>query len=839
MEPFPRSRGAAVVIRRIALISSCLLVASGMWWRTPPLAAAAQLDRAKTTPQSDARHAAVINQYCVTCHSARLKSGGLVLEKADFTNVAGNAEVWEKVTRKLRMGAMPPLGAPRPDRAASDALAGWLETELDRAAADHPNPGRALVHRLNRTEYGNAIRDLLAVDIGDVATLLPPDDSAYGFDTIADFLGVPRVLLERYLNAAGRISALAVGDRDIAPGSDTFLNRQDLSQDQHLPGLPFGTVGGMASRYTFPVDAEYTFQAKLFTTNVGETRGLEYNHQLVFTVDGKQVFNTTIGPPAPNATSGGRAGDGRADDGERIRNAKLSDNLQVTVPVPAGPHTVGVAFVQRSRALDARKMQPYLRSSFDTYDATGVPHLESLTIKGPFKITGVGDTPSRQRIFVCRPANVAAEEACAGQILSTLVRRAYRMPVDAGDLARVMDFYHAARKDDGSFDAGIQSGLQRILASPKFVMRSERDPIAVPPAAAYRLSDVELATRLSFFLWSSIPDDELLRVASQGRLSRPAVLARQVQRMLADPRSEALVKNFAGQWLQLRNLRRVVPDPDLFPDFDDNLRQGFQREAELLFQSVMQEDRNVVDLLTADYTFVNERLAKHYKIPFVYGEQFRRVPVTADERKGLLGKGAVLLVTSNADRTSPVVRGKWILDNLLGMPPPPPPANVPPLKENGERTKPLTMREQMEEHRANAACASCHKLMDPIGFAMENFDAVGSWRTMDAGGPIDAAAQLFDGTKIDGVVALRTALASHPDVFVRTVSENLMTYALGRGLESYDMPSVRRIVRDAAGHENRFSSIVMGIVTSTPFQMRMKGPALPPPETPVISSASR
>jgi cytochrome c5 len=825
-------------VRPCAVAIACFLCAAVVCSSAPQAATTAQNAGAKAVAPSATGYAAIVNQYCVTCHNSRLKTAGLVLENVDLSRVSFDAELWEKVIRKLHVGAMPPQGARHPDQATSDGLVKWLEAELDRTAAAHPNPGRPILHRLNRTEYANAIKDLLALDIGDVASVLPPDDSAYGFDTIADFLGVPRVLLERYLSAAGRISALAVGSTDVAPGSDTFLNRQDLSQDQHIDGLPFGTVGGLTARYTFPVDGEYVLQAALFTTNVGETRGLEHPHQLLITVDGNEVFRTTVGPPPPGTQTGGRSGDGRADDAERVRNAKLGGELQTRVPVKAGPHVIGTAFVQRSRAAEVRKEQPFLRSSFDTFDATGVPHIQSLTVMGPFKVTGPGDTPSRERIFVCHPPRESAEEPCATRILSTLARRAYRQPALAdSDLHRLLEFYRAGRKD-GTFESGIERALQRLLASPKFVLRPERDPDSVKPGDAYRLSDVELATRLSFFLWSSIPDSELLNVASQGKLSTPAVLEHQVRRMLADPRAEALVTNFAGQWLHLRNLRRVVPDGELFPDFDDNLRQAFQREAELFFQSVMQEDRNVLDLLTADYTFVNERLAKHYKIPFVYGEQFRRVPVADDARRGLLGKGAILLETSNADRTSPVVRGKWVLDNLIGMPPPAAPANVPPLKSDSERTKPMSMREQMEEHRASPACASCHKLMDPIGFAMENFDAVGTWRTVDAGRPVDATAQLFDGTKVDGVISLRQALLRRPEVFVGTLSEKLLTYAVGRGVEYYDMPSVRQIVREAARHDYRFSSIIMGIVTSTPFQMRVK---LPKDEVdvPVGATASR
>ena len=726
--------------------------------------------------------------------------------------------MWEKVVRKLRAGAMPPPGVPHPDASTQSGLLSWLEGRLDEAART-PNPGRAVLHRLNRTEYKNAVRDLLSVDIGDVASLLPPDDSAYGFDTIADFLGVSQVLLERYLSAAGRISALAVGDTEVVPGSETYTARQDLSQDKHLDGMPFGTVGGIQARHVFPVDGDYVLQATLYRTNVDQTRGLEHEHQLEIAVDGERVFLETIGgtPPGnPGGNDEAATGRGRL----LSRSDAIDARLQVRVPVRAGPRVVTAAFLQRSRAADSRKLQPY-RSSFDTYDSTGVPHIETLVVKGPFAVDAPGQTPSRARIFTCRPAAPAREEPCARQILSSLVRRAYRQPASPGDVTRAMEFYRAGRKD-GTFESGIRLALQRILASPKFVLRVERDPDGVPEGAPYRIADAELASRLSFFLWSSIPDEELLGLAERGQLREPAVLERQVRRMLRDARARALVDNFAAQWLQLRNLQRVTPDNDLFPEFDDNLRQGFRREVEMLFDTIMREDRSVMELLTADYTFVDERLAHHYGIPNVYGSQFRRVPVDDDARKGLLGKGAMLLVTSNADRTSPVVRGKWILDNLMGMPPPSPPANVPALAPVADDGRPRSMREQMVAHRASPTCASCHKLMDPIGLALENFDAIGRWRTSDVAGPIDATSELLDGTHVDGVVQLREALLKRPEVFVGTMTEKLFTYALNRGVEAADMPTVRRIVRETGQGDYRFSALVMGIVKSPAFQMRSK-----------------
>jgi mono/diheme cytochrome c family protein len=801
-------------------------------------ASSPQTPGALAEPQ-DARYAAVVKQYCVTCHNERLKTADLSLEKLDVANVANAGDVWEKVIRKLRLGAMPPEGSRRPDKATYDGLTAWLENELDRAAASHPNPGRPLPHRLNRAEYANAVRDLLALDVGDVAALLPADDSAYGFDNIAEALGASSVLLERYVTAAGRISALAVGDPDVAPGSETFVVRQDYSQDQHVDGQPFGTVGGVLANYTFPLDGEYVLSASLMRTNVDAPRGLEDPRQVEFTVDGDRVFLTAIGGAAPTPLPGvAAAEEGGAARPRLSRGDAVDAQLQVRVKVKAGPRAVGVAFLQRSLGENTRRLQPF-RSSFDSYDATGMPHIRTLSITGPYNPTGPGDTPSRRRVFVCQPpressggrpanapanqqsaeASAKAEETCATQIVTTLARRAYRQPPTASDLQRLLDFYRAGRRE-GTFETGIQRALQRILASPKFVIRVEQEPPGVAPGAAFAVSDYELASRLSFFLWSSIPDDELLDAAARGRLKTPPVLEQQVRRMLADSRAEALASNFAGQWLQLRNLRNSVPNEDLFPEFDDNLRRSFQRETEMFFDSIMREDRNVLDLLTADFTFVNERLARHYKIPNVYGSHFRRVTIADPARRGLFGQGSILTSTSNANRTSPTVRGKWILANLIGMPPSPPPPDVPLLKENPDGTTPINIRAQMEEHRNNAVCASCHKLMDPLGFAMENFDAVGRWRTRDNGSPFDASGQFLDGARLNGVEGLRQALVSHPGIFVGTLTEKLLTYALGRGLDAHDMPAVRKIVRESAGHDYRFSTLVLGIATSVPFQMR-------------------
>jgi mono/diheme cytochrome c family protein len=756
---------------------------------------------------------ALLDTYCVSCHNQRLKTGDLALDTVDPADVAASADVWEKVIRKVRVGMMPPQGAPTLEPPARAALVASLTGALDRAAAAHPNPGRPLVHRLNRTEYGNAVRDLLALDV-DPSTLLPPDDSAYGFDNVADVLGISPVLLERYLSAAGKVSALAVGDPDSGVVGETFRVRQDGSQDSHIEGLPIGTVGGMIARTTLPLDGEYVIQPKLFRTNLGAMRGLEYEHQIEISVDGARVHVASFGgdddfkASLANPTLAGDAVDNRG----RVR-------LRLT----AGPHAIAVAFVEKPAAQNSWRLQPFLRSSHDTFDPTGYPHLDSFSVTGPYNPTGPGDTASRRRIFICRPANAADEEPCARRIVTMLAHLAFRGEETSEDLTRLMSFYTAGR-GDGDFERGVQLALERILASAKFALRIERDPAAAAAGSIYRISDLELASRLSFFLWSSIPDSELLRVAGDGKLHVPAVLRLQVRRMLADPKSESIVTNFAEQWLYLRNLKNMVPLSTTFVDFDDNLRQAFEREAQLFFESIVREDRSVVDLMTADYSFINERLAKHYGIPGIYGSRYRRVTITDEARKGLLGKGAILMVTSHTDRTSPVVRGKWVLDNLLGTPPPPMPANVPPLDEKGQDgNRVLTMRERMEAHRRNPVCANCHRIMDPIGLSLENFDAVGAWRTREGGThgtPIDASGVLLDGTKIDGVVSLRRALLRDPEIFVGTFVEKLMTFALGRGVASYDMPTVRAIVRQSAARGYRFTAIVDGIIDSQAFQMR-------------------
>ncbi|HEV8394420.1 MAG TPA: DUF1592 domain-containing protein [Vicinamibacterales bacterium] len=777
----------------------------------PPAPAAA--------PAADLK--ATLDTYCVTCHNQRLKTGGLSLDAVSVADAPAHAEIWEKVIRKVRGGMMPPAGVPRPAADARTALVSWLETTLDRAALASPNPGRPLAHRLNRAEYANAIRDLLDLRI-EASTMLPADDSSGGFDNNADVLGVSPVLLESYLTAAERVTALALGDPKLPPVGELFRVRQDASQDKHVEGMPIGTVGGQALDLTLPLDGEYQFEVRLFRTNLGTMRGLEYPQQLEIAVDGERVHLASFGgdkeiaASSENPTTTGNDVDGR---------------FTARVPLKAGPRHITIAFLEKTHALNTRRLQNYVRSSSDTIDFSGYPHIDQIIFTGPFHPTGPGDTPSRRRIFVCRPKDAGDEEPCATRILSTLGRRAYRGDFTPDDQQVLLDFFRRGRADGKSFESGIDLALRRLLASPKFVFRVERDPASVAAGAVYALNDAELASRLSFFLWSSIPDEELLTLAARHRLHEPQTLERQVRRMLADPKAQSLVDNFVGQWLQLRNLGNKQPNSHEFPDFDDNLRRALDTELEMFFASILREDRNVLDLMTADYTFVNERLAKHYGIPNVYGSHFRRITLADEARKGLLGKGAILLVTSHAHRTSPVLRGKWVLENVLGTPPPPPPDVVPPFEEEAGAAKPKSVRERMENHRRNPACASCHRMIDPAGLALENFDATGAWRTRDGGTrgtPVDASGQLVDGTKINGVVELRQALLREPSTFVRTLTERLMTYALGRGLTATDMPSVRAIVRESEQDQYRFSAIVLGVVRSVEFQKRLKSPSTEP-----------
>ena len=754
--------------------------------------------------------AAVLNTSCITCHGDRTRSGGLSLEGADLGDIPKGAETWEKVIRKVRAGMMPPPTARRPPAEQLAALAGYLETSLDRAAAVRPRPGRTAMHRLNRAEYANAIRDLLALDV-DVAALLPPDDESSGFDNIADVLTVSPSLMERYLSASWNISRMAVGNLNIAPATSVYRLRPDLSQDQHIDGLPPGTRGGILAKHNFPLDGEYNIKVRLWRNTFDLMRGMEDRHDIEVAMDGVRL--TLV-------TAGGREDFLKMAENPGTFGTDLDQRLAIKIPVKAGTHTIWATAVLRSHAARDDMIKPFIRTTIDGLDIMGDPSIDRVTIEGPFAATGSGDTPSRQKIFVCRPAAPADESACAGKILSTLGRLAYRRPVDKATLDTLMEFYARGRAGKGSFDNGIESALQFILASPEFLIRFEADPSNLAPNAVYRLDDIALASRLSFFLWSSIPDDQLLTLAAQGKLKDPAVLEQQVRRMLADGRSRSLIANFAEQWLHLRNLKNSGPDLQAFPDFDDNLRQAMKEETTLFFDSIMREDRSVVDLLNADYTFVNERLARHYGIPNVYGSEFRRVKVPSEARRGLLGQGSILTVTSYPNRTSPVERGKWILTNLLGVPPQPPPPNVPPLQESSADGKVLSLRERMEQHRANPVCAGCHRLMDPIGFALENFDGVGHWRTNEDGAKIDPSGTLFNGATLDGAAGLRQALAAQPVVFVGVMTEKMLTYAVGRGIEYYDMPAVRKVVQDARNKDFRFSSIVLGIVRSTPFQMK-------------------
>jgi len=820
----------------------------------------AQSPAALPQPAPAAASATLLKQYCVTCHNERLKTGGFVIDPADVANVGSGADRWEKVVRKLRTQSMPPPGAPRPDAASYDRVATFLETELDRTEAARPHLGKLpLTHRLSRTEYRNAVRDLLALESlpreVSIDYLLPPDNISSGFDNIADLLFISPSNMERYLDAARKISRLAIGDPAMPVMVNIYRLDPEHPQDERVDELPFGTRGGIAVRSEFPVDGTYIVKVE-----VGAANG----HDLEVTVDGERVALRSLGsggPGAPSvdappgqpdpsdpdptppsvdrpvaqgrgagptdaAGSAGAAGARGGRAGGRAR-AAAPPPLEFPLALKAGPKLIGVAFVQRTEARDEATLRPRMRSRGTQ------PAINSVTISGPYKVTGTGDSPSRRRVFVCRPASAkgsgeagsssAEETACARRILSTLARRAYRRPANETDLRDLLPFYEQGRKQ-GSFDLGIQKALERLLVSPQFLFRIEREPANVATATAYRVSDLELASRLSFFIWSSIPDDELLDAASSGRLKDPKVLEQQVRRMLADPRSESLVTNFAAQWLYLRDISAKLPDEILFADFDETLRSAMQRETELFIGSVFRENRSVLDLLRANYTFLNERLARHYGVPNIKGSYFRRVTFPEGSvRGGLLGQGSVLTITSYSTRTSPVLRGKWVLENLLSAAPPPPPPNVPSLNTEKAPGKPLTLREAMIQHRASPACAGCHARMDPIGFAMENFDAVGRWRERDGEQPIDATGTFPEGTKFDGIPGLKKELLRQPEQFVGTVAERLLMYAVGRNLQYYDAPTVRTVMREAAPADYTLASLVLGIVKSRPFQMREAG----------------
>jgi hypothetical protein len=754
---------------------------------------------------------AVVDKYCVVCHNAKVKTANLLLDQLDLAHLGDHAEIGEKVVRKLRAGMMPPSGMPQPDAATREGLISFLEKELDHSAAAYlPPPG---LHRLNRTEYTNAVRDVLGLEV-DASKFLPPDDSTHGFDNIAGALTLSPALMEAYLSAAGKISRLAIGDVS-APSQAVFEVPADTAQNYHIEGLPFGTRGGILIKYQFPADGQYTFTVKGVTGYFQAVLGGVKGEQLEVTVDGERVKLFDWDKEIANTTGVGKA--------------------TPRIPVKAGLHTIGVTFLATNDVPGSELNRPFQRTMNTPGSIPGYlfyPHVGQVWIEGPYNAAGAKETVARQKIFVCHPATADTskdEDSCARTILSKLVKHAYRRPATPADLATLTEFYKAGRSDGGKFDDGIEAALQRVLADPEFVYREEAEPAALPAGKIYRVGDLALASRLSFFLWSSVPDDELIDLAAQNKLHDPVVLEKQVRRMLADPKSESLVTNFTGQWLGVRSLQTSEPAINLFPDFDDNLRAAYKREIELFFGSVAREDRSILDLLTADYTFVNERLAKQYGIPNIYGPQFRRVtlPAELDMRRGLLGKGALLTITSDAARTSPVHRGKWYLETFLGVSPPDPPPGVDttlkgkPAVAGGVPVDP-PMRVRMEEHHTNPVCASCHKIFEPIGLGMENFDAIGSWRTTDGPTPIDASGTLSDGTKIDGVTGLRDSLVRHSDQFVRVVTERMMTYGLGRGVEYQDMPTLRSVVRDSAAGKYKFTSIVMGIVKSAPFQTNMK-----------------
>ena len=779
--------------------------------------AAAAPHAASAAPDAPDAHA-FLDAYCLACHNERLRTAGLVLEGRDVAHVGGDAETWEKVARKLRSGAMPPPERRRPDPAALDAFVGWLEGELDREAAAHPKPGRIADHRLNRFEYGNAVRDLLDLEI-DAAALLPADESDHGFDNIADVLSMSPTLLGRYLFAARRISQLAVGDPTIGPAVETFDLSRGLRQDDRMhEDLPYGTRGGALVRHYFPLDGDYVVKIRLgrnFTNS--RIRAIDTREEIDVLLDGAIVSRFTIGGECVDSDDAhcARSGIYRTSP----YHLTADDALELRFAASAGMHDLGVTFVRKSVLTEgpAPTLLPPRHTS-STYEAPRMD-VDAIRLEGPFDPTGPGDTPSRRRIFVCRPDGATGDEACARRILGGLARRAYRRPASDTDVDTLLAFYRSGR-EEGGFERGIQEALARLLVSPQFLFRIERDPEGTAAGGVHPIGDLDLASRLSFFLWSSIPDAALLDAASAGTLRRPEVLEAQVRRMLADRRAAALARNFGGQWLHIRNLRAVDPDASAYPDFDDNLRAAFERETELFLESQLRDDRPLEELLTARYTFLNERLARFYGVRNVYGAHFRRVPMPDPNRAGLLGHGSILTVTSYATRTSPVVRGKYLLDNILGAPPPPPPPNVPALEEAAGGEEPASMRELMAAHRRNAACATCHRRMDPLGFALENFDGIGRWRTMDGTTPIDASGALPDGTAFDGPAEFRDALVERRGEFVRTFTEKLLTYALGRPVGPHDMPAVRAVLHAAEPGGYRWSSLILGIVESAPFRMR-------------------
>ena len=773
--------------------------------------------------QSAALDRSLLDRYCITCHNERTQTAGLMLDQVDLDDLRANAPVLEKVVRKLRGGEMPPATARQPEQSLVDAFTASLVTALDDFAAAHPNPGRVSVRRLNRAEYVNAIQDLLALEI-DGAGLLPADTAAFGFDNIAEVLSVTPVLMNRYMSAATKISRLAIGDPDTRPVIQIHRASQFGRQNSRMgEEFPFGTRGGLAVRHAFPLDGEYTFRIRMQREQQGYAiRGLDHEHEIEVRVDGERVRTFTVGGKYPGNDPGILLAIPE-DDLEAQRrhayNMTADEDFEFRLAVEAGVRLVTVAFVDSAPAQS--ESLPLLPRSIKyeaIFSEAGDPGIDTVEIAGPYDGARPTDTPVRRRIFVCRPAGPADEEPCATQILRTLARRAYRRPVTDADLDKLLGLYRLGRADR-DFEGGIQRALEGLLSFPAFLFRIEQDPAGAGPGNVYRISDLELASRLSFFLWRSIPDDELLNAAERGRLQDAAVLAQQVRRMMADPRARRWMTDFMGQWLLMRNLRALEPDPAIFPEFDHTLRANMATETELFFESQVRDDRGLRDLLLAEYTYLNDRLAAHYDIPGVYGSHFRRVPLANPARHGLLGHASLLTVTSYAHRTSPVLRGKWVLESLLGAPPPPPPPNVPPLQENDGTSEPTSLRERMAAHRSNPVCASCHRRMDPMGFALENFDGIGKWRDEDDGIPIETVTVLPDGTTIDSPQRFREVLL-HGDEFVMTVTERLLTFALGRGVDYYDAPTVRQLVRDMARDGYRWSSLVLGIVNSQPFQMR-------------------
>jgi hypothetical protein len=809
-------------IAAVAVVGGCV-VATALWGAQAPVPATPSANQTITNPR------AFLDKYCITCHNQKLRTAGLTLDTLDAAQPSADAETWERVIAKLRAGSMPPPGMPRADAATYRSIATSLENEIDRAWVTSPNPGRvSAVHRLNRAEYNNAVRDLFALDGVDVKPLLPGDETAdASFDNFADSLSISTAHLERYLSVARQVTRLATGLPPTSPGLERFeVPLHVLQGDRQSEDLPFGSRGGIAIHHDFPVDGEYLIRVRLQRQYQDYIKGMGWPEQLDIRLDGKLLKRFTVGgaaqgrPAASSYAGDGEPGFAGAPEWEKYMQITGDAGLEVRVPVKAGPRVVGVSFVRELWEPEGLP-QPLQRGRVITDDEVYMDYANvgSVQIGGPYESAGPAkDTPSRRAIFVCQPGPGAAEErACATKILSRMARLAYRRPSTKADVQTLLEFFDAGRHDSGSFDSGIQYALERLLVDPDFLLRVHRSP-ATP--GAYRLSDLEVASRLSFFLWSSIPDEHLLGLAERGQLTNPATLEKEVRRMLADPRAtQALVDDFAAQWLNLRLVEEVVVDPDRYPMYDESLLQGFKQETEMFIANTLREDRSVDELLDANYTFVNERLARHYGIPGIYGSRFRRIDLpNHDQRGGLLAQGALLATTSYPDRTSPVLRGKWLLNNIFGLPIPPPPPGVDTNAVNKPGATPSSMRERLAQHRQNATCNSCHSVIDPLGFALENFDAIGGWRSVDESGkPVDASGSTVSGAKVDGLPGLRALLLGQPEQFPRTVTEKLLSYALGRRLEYYDRPAVREIVRDAAAHDYRWSSLIVGIVDSPPF----------------------